>query len=64
MHIKVDYSEECKKNDYDISKPCFYAIYRRKHWWNRWVQCSRGYADIEWAKRDAKKMSEVPIYYR
>lgn len=63
MYIKVDYSEDCKKNGFDVSRPGAYAIYTRKHFWNRWVQCGCGYSDLEWCKRDAKKMNELPIYY-
>ena len=64
MHIKVDYSEDYKKHGGDVSRPGTYAIYTRKHWWNRWVQCGNGYADLEWCKRDAEKMAELPINYR
>ena len=63
MHIKVDYSEDCKAHGYDVSRPGTYAIYTRKHWWNKWVQVST-YADFNWCKMDAKKMAELPIYYR
>ena len=35
-----------------------------KHWWDKWVQYGGGYADLEWCKREAKGMAELPIYYR
>ena len=63
MHIKVDYSEDCKAHGGDVSRPGCYAIYTRKHWWNRWVQHST-YGDLEWCKFDARKIAELPIYYR
>ena len=64
MHIKVDYSEDCKAHGYDVSRGGTYAIYTRKHWWDKWVQYGGGYADLEWCKREAKGMAELPIYYR
>ena len=64
MHIKVDYSEDCKAHGCDVSRPGTYGIYTRKHWWNKWVQYGGGYADLEWCKREAKGMAELPIYYR
>ena len=64
MHIKVDYSEDCKAHGCDTSRPGTYAIYTRKHWWNKWIQGDQGYANLEFCKMDAKKMSELPIYFR
>ena len=64
MHIKVDYSEDCKAHNNDVSRPGCYAIYKRKHWWNKWIQISGGYAHLEWCKYDAKKIAELPIYYK
>lgn len=64
MHVKVDYSEDCKAHNNDITRSECYAIYIRKHWWNKWVQMGSGYADLGWCKRDAQKISELPIYYK
>ena len=63
MHIKVDYSEDCKAHGCDVLRPGAYGIYTRKHWWNKWVQVST-FTDLEFCKIDAKKMAEMPIYYR
>ena len=61
MWVKVDYSREDKKNPRpDIGGQ--WAIYTKKHWWNRWVE--RGtYADFELCERHAKKLVEYPKYY-
>lgn len=64
MHVKVDYSEDCKIHNRDTSRPGTYAIYIRKHWWSKWVQNGTGFADLELCKREAKRIAEVPIYYR
>lgn len=61
MYVKVDYSTEAKKNP----KPNMggqYAIYTKRHWWNKWTERDT-YADIDWCKRDAEKLIKVPIYY-
>ena len=37
MYVKVDYSVEAKKNP----RPNMageYAVYTKKHWWNKWVE--------------------------
>ena len=46
MHIKVDFSEDCKAHNCDVSRPGCFAIYTRKHWWNKWVQIGSGYSDL------------------
>ena len=61
MWVKVDYSTEAKENP----KPNMggqYAIYTKRHWWNKWIERDT-YADIDWCKRDAEKLIKVPIYY-
>ena len=61
MWVKVDYSSEAKKNP----RPNMggtYAIYTKKHWWNKWVE-RQTYADLQWAKRDAEKLVELPMYF-
>ena len=63
MQIKVDYSEDCKEHGCDVYRPLPYAIYTRKHWWNKWVQGST-YADLDYCKREAQSMKELPIYYK
>ena len=61
MWVKVDYSEEAKKNP----RPNMggqWAIYTKRHWWNKSVQ-RETYASIDWCTREAKKIVEYPKYY-
>lgn len=64
MHVKVDFSEDCKAHGNDVSRPGAYAIYTRKHRWNKWIQVGSGYADLEMCKSDARRAADLPIYYR
>lgn len=61
MYVKVDYSVEAKKNPRP-NMPGQYAIYTKKHWWNKWVE-KQTYADLELAKKDAEKLVELPIFF-
>lgn len=63
MHVKVDFSESCKNGGYDIHQPGTYAIYIRKHWWNKWIQ-KECYDYLDLCKIDAKRLSEPPIHYK
>lgn len=63
MYIKVDYSIDCKKHNYDTNRPGTYAIYTKKHLWSPWVEGAT-YADLNFCKRDAEKLAELPKYYR
>lgn len=61
MWVKVDYSTEAKKN------PCpnmagEYAIYVRKHWWNKWVE-KQTFADLIIAEIEAERLVKLPIYF-
>lgn len=61
MWVKVDYSTEAKKKP-RINMGGEYAIYTKKHWWNKWIERNT-YADVELCKRDAKKLVEYPKYF-
>ena len=61
MWVKVDYSTEAKKKS-RINMGGEYAIYTKKHWWNKWVERNT-YADVELCKRDAEKLVEYPKYF-
>lgn len=63
MHIKVDYSVDCKQHGYDTNRPGSYAIYIRKHFWNSWIEIAT-YASLDYCRTNAKKMAELPIIYR
>lgn len=63
MHVKVDYSEDCKSHNLDTSRPGTYAIYTRKHWWDKWTE-GNTFADLEYCKRCAKNMAQLPINYK
>lgn len=59
MRVKVDFAPENKEKD--PNKIGTYAIYSKKHWWNKWevVGTSR-YADIKVAICYAEVL---PPYY-
>jgi hypothetical protein len=61
MWVKVDYSTEAKKNP-KPNMPGEWAIYTKRHWWNKWIERST-YADVDWCTRDAKKLVEYPKYF-
>ena len=61
MWVKVDYSTEAKMKP-RLNMAGEWAIYTKRHWWNKWVERDR-YADIEWCTRDAKKIVEYPKYF-
>lgn len=61
MWVKIDYSEEAKKN-YHPDMLGEWAIYTKRHWWNKWVE-RQTYADIKLCKIDAEKLAEYPKYY-
>lgn len=53
MRVKVDFAPENKEKN--PNKIGTYAIYRKKHWWNKWeVVGTCRYADIRAAINDAK----------
>lgn len=58
MWIKVDLSTEAKKNPRP-DMPGMYAIYTKKHWWNKWTEKAI-YADLHWCIRDAKRLKTLP----
>ena len=48
-NIKIDFAPENKKKEFDV--PGAFAVYRRKHWWNKWkVVGSERFADINTAR--------------
>lgn len=59
--IKIDYSIEAKTN-YRPNMAGEYAIYTRKHFWNKWKQRST-YADYNVACREAERMKNIPKYF-
>ena len=61
MLVKVDYSTEAKKNP-RLNMAGEYAIYTKKHWWNKWVE-KQTYADLTIAQKEAEKLVELPIYF-
>ena len=58
MQIKLDFSEDCKANNYTLSRPGTYAIYIRKNCFHRWKQI-QSYADINWALNDFRKLRDA-----
>ena len=58
MKIKLDFSEECKANNYTLDMPGTYAIYIRKNCFHRWKQIQR-YADISWALHEFQKLKNA-----
>ena len=60
-HIKIDYSIEAKTN-YRPNMAGKYAIYTKKHFWNKWEQRNT-YADYNVAEREVERMKKVPKYF-
>jgi hypothetical protein len=60
-HIKIDYSIEAKTN-YRPNMAGEYAIYTKKHFWNKWVQRNT-YADYKVACLEAERMKKIPKYF-
>lgn len=58
MKIKLDFSEECKANNYTLDMPGTYAIFIRKNCFHRWKQIQR-YADINMALYDFKMLKRA-----
>ena len=63
MHVKVDYSTDCKQHGYDINRAGSYAIYTRKHIWNSWTEVST-YASLDFCMKEAERLAKLPIRYR
>ena len=61
MWVKVDYSTEAKKNP-RLNMPGIWAIYTKRHWWNKWVE-RETFADVDWCTREAEKIVKYPKYY-
>ena len=64
--VKVDYSEARKAPSGHPGMPGEWALYERRSIFSRkWYEI-QSYADIELAKKDAKKRAAetVPIYYK
>ena len=58
MWVKVDFSTEAKKNP-RCDMPGQWAIYTKRHWWNKWVE-RETYADIDWCMATARKLAAYP----
>lgn len=61
MWVKVDYSEEAKKHP----RPNMageWAVYTKRHWWNKWVE-RETFADAWNAEHQAEKLVKYPKYY-
>lgn len=58
MKIKLDFSEECKANNYALDMPGTYAIFIRKNCFHKWKQIQR-YADIEIALYEFQKLKRA-----
>ena len=63
MHVKVDFSTDCKQHGYDINRPWSYAIYIRKHIWNSWIE-KVTYSSLDFCKNEAERLAELPKHYR
>ena len=61
MWVKVDYSSEAKRNP-RVNMAEQWAIYTKRHWWNKWIERST-YADVDWCTREAKKLVEYPMVF-
>lgn len=59
--IKIDYSIEAKTN-YRPNMAGEYAIYTKKHFWNKWKQRNT-YADYKVACLEAERMKKIPKYF-
>jgi hypothetical protein len=59
--IKIDYSIEAKTN-YRPNMSGEYAIYTKKHFWNKWKQRNT-YADYNVACLEAERMKKIPKYF-
>lgn len=57
LYIKVDYSEECKRTG-KRNIPGEFVIYTKKHFWEKWIP-GQGYADYDWAVRDAERLRKL-----
>lgn len=58
MQVKLDFSEECKANNYRLDKPGTYAIYVRKNCFHKWKQI-QSYADVSCAMHEFRKLKEA-----
>lgn len=58
MWVKVDFSIEAKKNP-RCKMSGQWAIYTKKHWWNKWVERDT-FSDVELCTREAKKLVAYP----
>lgn len=66
MYIKVDYSVKRKGPEGRPDMPGEFALYTKKHWWNKWEEMQT-YASLEWAMNDARRLrnesNQVPQYF-
>lgn len=61
MWVKVDFSTEAKNKPHP-NMGGQWAVYTKKHWWNKWVE-RETYADVVLARIYAEKLVEYPKYY-
>ena len=61
MKYKIDFAPE--NTTRDIIKPGAYAIYYKKHWYNKWkILDGMRFADIKIAKSVALEYAQLPMY--
>lgn len=58
MQVKIDFSEDCKANNYSLERPGTYAIYVRKNCFHKWKQI-QAYADASLALYEFRKLEEA-----
>ncbi len=58
MQVKIDFSEDCKANNYRLDRPGTFAIYVRKNWFHKWKQI-QSYTDASIALYDFHKLKEA-----
>lgn len=58
MQVKIDFSEDCKTNNYRLDRPGTYAIYIRKNCFHKWKQIQT-YADVSICLYEFRKLKEA-----
>ena len=58
MQVKLDFSEDCKANNYRLDRPGTYAIYVRENCFHKWKQI-QSYADASMALYDFNKLKQA-----
>lgn len=58
MQVKIDFSENCKANNYRLDRPGTYAIYIRRNCFHKWKQIQT-YADVSICLYEFHKLKEA-----